>query len=99
MAAAMVYEPGAPAGQRRELKNPGYRRTSVLRPKGAVKWQPRATPWVPELNHERALKGRHKTMVSDRLFIAPLQGFLVMRVANPGRCPGLTCCCPFGATR
>ncbi len=31
--------------------------------------------------------------------LRPFRAFLVLRAVNPGRCPGLTCCCPFGAKR
>jgi len=30
-------------------------------------------------------------------FVSPFQGLLSFLLANPGRCPGLVCCSPFGA--
>src|ERR1051325_1901090 len=33
-----------------------------------------------------------------RTFVSPLQGFAVAS-HHPGRCPGLTCCCTFGAKK
>ncbi len=37
--------------------------------------------------------------VWDWRLVSPLQGFFVSRVADPGRCPGLSCWCPLGAKR
>src|SRR6185503_12412345 len=32
------------------------------------------------------------------VFVPPFQGLSSFLFANPGRCPGLVCCSPFGAT-
>ena len=60
-----------------------------------LRCQPRAAPWVYGAEVDFALKG-HKICV---LVLLPFQGEHFPNDLYPGRCPGLTSSCPFGASQ
>ena len=68
-----------------------------VRPAGAATDQPRATPWVDR--HLRV--PRRPERAKDPFTCAALSGlaFRSDSASSPGRRPGLTCGCPFGARK
>ena len=90
---------------RAEVEHPDFR------PQGTITCQPRATPWVV-INRQNtpALNGPYiafdpimrvtvpaNNRGVDWFFVTPFQGSPDwFGVDSPGRCPGLSCFCPFG---
>ena len=49
------------------------------------------------INFKRAVHQTKKRWRLENLAVAPFQGSAVLAFRSPGRCPGLTCRCPFRA--
>ena len=71
----------------------GYRVLEFC-PEGAKQISPGQRPGDRKPNRPRALKGRDTCRVMFRPFRAQVSASDPL----PGRCPGLICGCPFGAT-
>ena len=64
----------------------------------------RAIPKSPEgalqtISSKRTVHQTQRRWRLKSLGVAPFQGSYVIVFQYPGRCPGLTCCCPFGANK
>jgi hypothetical protein len=63
-------------------------------PRRGQTYQPRATPWDWKFNRHQALKGRD----TGTAMLRPFRAQVSTSDPIPGRCPGLICGYPFGAT-
>jgi hypothetical protein len=77
-----------------------------FRPEGETTFQPSATPWEPgfqgSARPERAPQvsavAMSQSHVKNRILFRPFRAGTWLLDVVPGRCPGLICDCPFGAT-
>ena len=46
---------------------------------------------------KRPERAKVKRQTIDNHLLLPFQGVVLYHLHNPGRCPGLATCCPFGA--
>src|ERR1051325_2715143 len=92
-------EPEPDAQTRDASKNPRLRVLKLrirIRTEGAATNQPRATPWETATTKGNALKGHNKRV--RRTLFCPFRATTRDPSRNPGRCPGLPCFGPVGAT-
>ena len=77
-----------------------------FRPEGETTFQPRATPWEPGFQGSAcpvrapqfSAVAMSQSHVKNRILFRPFRAGTWLLGVVPGRCPGLICDCPFGAT-
>ncbi len=77
-----------------------------FRPEGETTFQPRATPWEPGFQGSAcpvrapqfSAVAMSQSHVKNRILFRPFRAGTWLLDVVPGRCPGLICDCPFGAT-